>query len=107
MLHLLILRYRTDEAEAEPYMGDHVRFLERHHREGVFLVSGQTVPTSEGGAILAAGIDRPTAERIAAEDPFVKAGVAEYAITTITAGRVHPSLAVLLGVDESRIRGTA
>jgi len=99
VLHLLLLSYRGSEQDAEPHVAAHVRFLERHHREGTFLVSGQTVPTAQGGAIVAHGIDRASAERIAAEDPFVLAGVAEYAIVTIDPGRAHPVLAGLLAGD--------
>lgn len=105
MLHLLLLHYTVPEREAEPFVAAHVAFLERHHRDGTFLVSGQTVPSAQGGAIVAAGIDRPAVERITAEDPFVVAGVATYTVTTIAPGRVHPALAGLLGAEESRVRG--
>ncbi|WP_163991583.1 YciI family protein [Pyxidicoccus caerfyrddinensis] len=104
MLHLLVLRYRVAEHEAEPYVAEHVRYLERHHRAGTFLVSGQTVPSAHGGAIVARGVDRAAVERITTEDPFVRAGVAEYMVTTIDPGRVHPALAELLGVGASRVR---
>ncbi|WP_232283666.1 YciI family protein [Saccharomonospora cyanea] len=40
--------------------------------------------------IVAHGVDRDTIEAIAARDPFVVAGVAQYSITTVIAGRVHP-----------------
>ncbi|MFM9372630.1 YciI family protein [Streptomyces sp. Da 82-17] len=99
MLHLLSLRYTVPEAEAEPYVRAHVDYLERHHRDGTFLVSGQTVPTTIGGAILAAGVDRPTVERIAAQDPFVLNDVAEYAITTISPARVHPGVSAVLTAE--------
>ncbi|WUH98734.1 hypothetical protein OHR68_35325 [Spirillospora sp. NBC_00431] len=52
-------------------------------RMETFLVSGQTVPSAWGGAIVAGGIDRLAVERITAEDPFVVAGVARYTVTTI------------------------
>ncbi|WP_240033055.1 YciI family protein [Micromonospora globbae] len=97
MLHLLLLRYTGSERDAQPYVAGHVRFLERHHQQGTFLVSGQTVPSTEGGAILAHAVDRETVQRIVAEDPFVVAGVATYTVTTIEPGRVHPALADLLG----------
>src|SRR5690348_16124064 len=106
MLHLLSLRYTASEREAEPYVPAHVAFLERHLGDGTFLVSGQTVPPSEGGAIVAAGVDREAAERLTAEDPFVVAGVAAYTITTIDPGRVHPALAAVLGVDPGRVRAS-
>ncbi len=105
MVHLLFLQYTGSEQAAEPFVADHVLFLERHHREGTFLLSGQTVPSAEGGAIVACGVDRAAVERIVAEDPFVVAGVAKYTVVTIDPGRVHPALADVLGVDEARVRG--
>lgn len=97
MLHLLRLEYTRSEEDAEPHVAAHVAFLERHHGAGTFLLSGQTVPSSEGGLIIVAGVDRQEAEKIAAEDPFVQAGVALYDITTIAPGRAHPALAALTG----------
>jgi uncharacterized protein YciI len=105
MVHLMFLQYMGSEQAAGPFVSAHVRFLERHHREGTFLVSGQAVPSTEGGAIVACGVDRAAVERILAEDPFVVAGVAKYTVITIDPGRVHPVLADVLGVDESRVRG--
>ncbi|MCG3041841.1 YciI family protein [Streptomyces sp. S1A] len=105
MLHLLVLEYTGAPERAEPHVAAHVDFLERHHREGVFLLSGQTVPAGHGGAILARGVDRAAVEEIAARDPFVVAGVARYAITTVDPGRAHPALAGVLAVDSSRVRG--
>lgn len=96
MLHLLFLTYTGAEADAEPFVAAHVEFLERHHRAGTFLVSGQTVPSAEGGAIIAHAACRPVMERIAAEDPLVTSGVAAYAITTVDPARVHPLPAGLL-----------
>jgi uncharacterized protein YciI len=105
MLHLLFLRYTASEEEAERFVAAHIAFLEHHHRDGTFLVSGQTVPAAEGGAIVACGVGRGAVERITAEDPFVVAGVARYTITTIDPGRVHPALAGVLGAEGSRVRG--
>ncbi|TDC39123.1 YciI family protein [Micromonospora sp. KC213] len=105
MLHLLFLRYTGSEQEAAPFVAGHVLFLERYHQKGVFLVSGQAVPSVEGGAIVACAVDRAAVERIVAEDPFVVAGVAKYTVTTIEPGRVHPALADILQVSGSRVRG--
>lgn len=105
MLHLLVLEYTGSPERAEPYAAARADFLERHHREGVFLLSGRAVPAERGGAILVRGVDRTAVERIAAEDPLVAAGVARYGITTVDPGRVHPALAGVLAVDSSRVRG--
>ncbi len=98
MTHLLILRYTVPPTEAEPYLADHAEYLERHHAEGTFVLSGQTVPEDIGRAILATGLDRAAIEKAAAADPFVTAGVARYEIITITPGRVHPELGQVLGL---------
>ncbi|MFD8478143.1 YciI family protein [Kitasatospora sp. NPDC059673] len=99
MLHLLRLTYTGSEEEAGPFVAGHVAFLERYHAAGVFLASGQTLPAADGGAIVACGADREAIERIAAEDPFVTSGTAEYSITTIDPARVHPALAGLLNAE--------
>ncbi|MCP2340804.1 YciI family protein [Actinomadura rupiterrae] len=101
MLHILRLTYTGSEAEAAPHVPGHVAFLERHHAAGTFLLSGQTVPTEDGGVILAAGdLDTAAARRLTEDDPFVRAGVARYEITTVDPGRVHPALKALLAGDQ-------
>lgn len=54
MLHLLRLAYTDSEEAAEPHVAAHVPLLERHHAAGTFLLSGQTVPSSDGGLIIVA-----------------------------------------------------
>jgi hypothetical protein len=77
---------------------DHVEYLQRHHADGTFVLSGQTQPPETGEVIMAAGLDRAGIEQIAATDPFVTAGVGAYDILTITPDRAHPDLMDLLGV---------
>lgn len=101
MLHLLRLEYTRSEEEAEPCVSGHVAFLERHHQDGTFLLSGQAVPPAEGGAIIACGIDRAGVERLVAEDPFVRAGVAKYTVTTIQPACGRPPLVEFLAPDLS------
>lgn len=97
--HLLRLHLTAPEEAVGPHVPGHVAHLERHHARGTFLLPGQTVPTEDGGAILAHGTDRAGIERITAANPFVAHGVAEYVITTLTPGRVRPALAPLLAED--------
>ncbi|MEV4256268.1 YciI family protein [Spirillospora sp. NPDC049652] len=97
MLHVLRLTYTASEAEAAPHVPGHVAFLDRHHAAGTFLLSGQTVPTENGGVILAAGgLDADAVRRLTEEDPFVRAGVGRYDITTVDPARVHTALERLL-----------
>lgn len=104
MPHLLSPRYTATEREVEPRVAAHVAFLARHHAAGVFLLSGQTVPVEDGGAFLVAGVDRATAGALTERDPFVRAGVARYTVTTVEPGRVHPAPAPLLGAPAERVR---
>ncbi|MFJ9683681.1 YciI family protein [Streptomyces sp. NPDC101194] len=87
---------RVRSPAAKPFIKDHVAYRERHHRDGTFLVSGQTYPTSNGGAIVAHSVARSTIEQITAQDPFVANSAAKCTITTIIPGRVHPGLASVL-----------
>ncbi|MBF8192483.1 hypothetical protein ITP53_43755 [Nonomuraea sp. K274] len=100
VLHVLLVRYTGRPEDADPHVAGHVAFLERHHAGGTFLLSGQTVPASVGGVILATG-SRERIEQVAAGDPFVTAGVATYEIVTVTPGRFHEDLADLLTVAEA------
>jgi uncharacterized protein YciI len=98
MMHALILRYLVPAAEAEPYLADHVKYLQRYHADGTFLLSGQTVPDDIGGVILAVGLDRAGIKQVAATDPFVTGGVGSYEIITMTPSRAHPDLERIVGI---------
>ncbi|MGW3470577.1 hypothetical protein ACWDKQ_19450 [Saccharopolyspora sp. NPDC000995] len=41
MLHLLLLRHTTSERETAPFVSTHLDFVERHHADGTFVLSGQ------------------------------------------------------------------
>ncbi|AQZ69296.1 unnamed protein product [[Actinomadura] parvosata subsp. kistnae] len=95
MLHVLLVRYTVPADQVTPHVPGHVAYLERHHADGTFLLSGQTVPDDLGGVILATG-PRERVERVAAEDPFAVAGVAAYEIVSVDPGRLHEELRGLL-----------
>ncbi|NKE58811.1 hypothetical protein FXN61_19140 [Lentzea sp. PSKA42] len=96
-LHLLVVRHQAAPEEIAKHTPGHIAYLDRYHASGVFLVSGQTLREEEGGAIVAAGVDRAEIERIAAEDPFLSNRVSTYEITTITVRRSHEQLTGLVG----------
>jgi uncharacterized protein YciI len=97
-MHVLVLFYLVPAEQVEPYVAAHAEYLERHHADGTFVLSGQTVQPSAGGVILATGLDRSGIEEVAAADPFVAAGVGAYDILSVTPGRAHPDLMGLLGI---------
>jgi uncharacterized protein YciI len=74
-MFVLELTYTADLSEIDAAMKSHMRWLNAQYAAGHFLVSGRKIPR-DGGVILATGSDRASVERIAAEDPFVKQGLA-------------------------------
>lgn len=95
MLHVLVLRYTVPADQVAGQVSGHVSYLDRGHATGRFLLSGQTIPSDLGGVILAVG-ERDEIERLAAEDPFITAGVGEYEILTVEPARMDENLAELL-----------
>lgn len=95
MLHVLLVRYTAPLDQVTPHVPGHVAYLERRHADGTFLLSGQTVPDSIGGVILAVGAWEDV-EKAAAEDPFAVAGVAAYEIITVDPARMNGGLRNLL-----------
>ncbi|KJK48776.1 MULTISPECIES: YciI family protein [unclassified Streptomyces] len=91
-MFVMELTYTAPVEAVEDLMDAHIAWLDGYYASGVFLASGRKVPR-DGGLILAAGVSRAEAERIAAEDPFAVAGVCEYRITEFIASRTSADLA--------------
>ncbi|MGW2253651.1 YciI family protein [Kitasatospora sp. NPDC001660] len=82
-MFILTVTYLKDLDEIDDLMPEHWQYLERHYREGTFLLSGRQVPRT-GGVILAIGDDLDTIKKITRTDPFVRAGAARYDIIQMT-----------------------
>ncbi|WP_275461910.1 YciI family protein [Streptomyces noursei] len=91
-MFVLELTYTAPLDRVDAALQDHVTWLERAYAAGHFIASGRKNPR-DGGVIIAAGSDRATVEELAADDPFVRAGVCEYRITEFTATKTAPALA--------------
>ena len=74
----------------DAHMKAHVAFLDKYYAAGHFVVSGRQVPRT-GGIILAVGT-RPQIESIAAEDPFVREGLADVRVVEFRASQRAPDL---------------
>lgn len=90
-MFLLLPRYVAPLERIDELLPAHTAWLERHYAEGSFLASGRQVPR-RGGVILAALPDRAAAEAVTADDPFVRAGAAEYDIVEFVASRTADGL---------------
>jgi uncharacterized protein YciI len=78
-MFIVSLTYEVPLAEIDAHLEAHRDFLDRHFATGAFLASGPKVPRT-GGVILAAVAEREALDRILAEDPFQRNGLASYAI---------------------------
>lgn len=92
IMFIMELTYTAPIEDVEEEMDAHLAWLDGYYASGVFLASGRKVPR-EGGVILARGVSRAEAERIAAEDPFAVAGVCAYRITEFIASKTSSDLA--------------
>jgi uncharacterized protein YciI len=76
---LILVDYVLPLQEVDAALDAHRAFLKSHYDAGHFLMSGARTPR-DGGIILAQASDRDEVSRWLQDDPFCKAGVAEYQI---------------------------
>lgn len=76
---IVSLEYIKGLPEVEACLPEHIAYLERYYKKGVFLMSGRKKPRT-GGIILVKADHREQVERLIREDPFHREGVAEYQI---------------------------
>lgn len=85
-MFLLELTYTADLDRIDAAMKAHMTWLNAHYASGTFLVSGRKIPR-DGGVIIATGAKRDAIEAIAAEDPFVKQGLATVRVVEFRASQ--------------------
>ena len=78
-LHVIFVNYTAPLAEVEKVTADHRAWLDQHFQSGLFITSGPQDPRT-GGLILARGESREQLLDLMQQDPFAKAGVADYTI---------------------------
>ena len=85
-MFLIELIYKVDLPRIDAHMAAHMKFLRKYYATGHFLISGRKIPR-DGGVILATGASRQQIEAIAAEDPFVARGLAEFRVIEFRASQ--------------------
>lgn len=91
-MFIVSIEYIRPLAEIEAALPEHIAYLERYYRAGLFLMSGRKQPRT-GGIILMQADSRGQVEQTIAEDPFHRAGLAEYSITEFLPTKTADSLA--------------
>lgn len=94
-MFIVLVHYTTPLDEVEAHLEAHRRFLDIHYASGEFLCSGPRRPRT-GGVILARVKGREALEAILDEDPFRKAGVAEFELIEFSATKTAPALAAFV-----------
>ncbi|MGS2718326.1 YciI family protein [Eionea flava] len=79
-MFIVSISYRVELSAVDAHIPEHVAFLEKYYASGHFIASGRKEPRT-GGVIIANAESRQVIEQILAEDPFAKAGIADYDIT--------------------------
>lgn len=81
MYAIAIVRYRKPLEDVLKVVEEHRSYLRELHEKGLLLASGPLDPRNGGALLLRVSDDEPIHEaldRIRDEDPFIKAGVAQY-----------------------------
>jgi uncharacterized protein YciI len=80
MYALAIVRYRKAFEQVEKVLAEHRAYLKGLQDQGLLLASGPLDPRSGGALLLRVPDDSADAalDRIRDEDPFTRAGVAQY-----------------------------
>lgn len=94
-MFIIQLTYTGSLAEVDQLLDDHKLFLEKYYAEGIFMLSGRKQPRT-GGVILARAGSIAAIEKIIAEDPFKRHGLAEYTITEFLPTMANETLKTLL-----------
>lgn len=79
-MFIVSLSYVKPLVDVEACLNEHRQFLDVCYSKGYFIASGPKEPRT-GGVILAKGMTRTELETLIEEDPFHRAGVAQYEIT--------------------------
>ena len=94
-MFIIQLTYTGSLAEVDRLLDDHKLFLEKYYAEGIFMLSGRKEPRA-GGIILARAESRDAIEKIIAEDPFNRHGLADYIIMEFLPTMANETLKTLL-----------
>lgn len=93
MLFVVLMQYTKPLADVDAVRADHLAHLERAAAAGTVLAWARRAPPT-GGVLVAAAADRLTLERVLAEDPYVRAGVAKPEIVEFSQKNVRFKLRV-------------
>lgn len=98
-MYIILVNYIKPLSEIDALLAVHREFLDKAYQAGEFICSGPQVPR-KGGVILAKSPNREALLQLLAQDPFHKAGVAQYEIIEFTPIEYCQEFAPLLASNQ-------
>jgi len=93
-MFIVSLNYKCGLEEVDKHLDAHVAYLKHEYANGNFIASGRKIPRT-GGIILSCVKNKDELELILSNDPFNKAGIAEYDITELIPSMVAEGFEIL------------
>ncbi len=87
-MFLIELTYKVPFTELEPFMAEHLAFVEKGYASGHFVASGRKVPR-DGGLIFSQASGKAELEELMQSDPFVSQNLVDLRIIEFVASRVE------------------
>lgn len=94
-MFIVSISYTSPLVRIDRFVPEHLEFLDEQYRLGHFLLSGRKVPRT-GGFIMASVESRSKLDKILAQDPFRREGLAEYEVIEVAPTKSSQLLAFLL-----------
>ena len=82
--------YTAPLEDVDAVRADHLAWITEHVDAGRVVAAGRTAPPT-GSVLLLSGADAGAALALLADDPYVQAGVASYAVEAVFTPVVHAS----------------
>ncbi|WCN09578.1 YciI family protein [Marinomonas mediterranea] len=79
-MFVVSITYSVALSEVDALIPDHIAFLDQYYEQGNFIASGPKLPRT-GGVILAQAENKEVLLSLLTQDPFYKAGIANYEVT--------------------------
>ena len=92
MLFVVLMHYSQPLEAVDRIRAEHIRHVQAWAERGVFRAWARRDPPA-GGVLVASAPDRAALERVVADDPYVKAGVAKPEIVEFKPANVRDVLA--------------
>ena len=94
-MFIVSIEYAVDLKLVDQHLEEHIEFLKKYYKAGLFLLSGRKVPRT-GGVIMAKSDSKEELLKVLSEDPFYREELAKYEITEFVPSKANSDLEFLL-----------